>query len=349
MAYDFLKNTWSNFERDILDKKLFLFGASQKCQKFMQRYGEQLEGKIEAVCDNNTQKHGGLFCGMKIVSPEELHKQNKEEIAVLITSSYMREIAVQLEEMGVYNYYLSDMLNESKKMWLGPIPESAHAEIKELREVLEDDKSKQLLDAIVEKRNNRIKVWYDLNDHTGYFNTGIVELKPGDSFVDGGAYIGDTIDEALARAELKRVLAYEPDKENFDLLTKKYGNKANITCKCAGVWSDNGVLSFNSVGNIGSSIKEGGSVRIQTIALDKDIHEKVDFIKLDIEGAEIEALKGAEQLIKKYHPKLAICVYHKQEDLWKIPLLIKKMVPEYHVYLRHQSDYFYDTVMFAHV
>lgn len=172
MAYDFLKNTWSNFEKDILDKKLFLFGASQKCQKFMQRYGERLGGRIEAICDNNYTKQG------------------------------------------------------------------------------------QLLDSIIEKRNNGIKVWYDLNDHTGYFDTGIVELKPGDSFIDGGAYVGDTVDEALT---------------------------------------------------------------------------------------------GAEQLIKKYRPKLAICVYHKQEDLWKIPLLIKKMVPEYHIYLRHQSDYFYDTVMFAYV
>lgn len=265
MAYDFLKNKWSNFERDILDKKLFLFGASQKCQKFMQRYGERLGGRIEAICDNNYTKQG------------------------------------------------------------------------------------QLLDSIIEKRNNGIKVWYDLNDHTGYFDTGIVELKPGDSFIDGGAYIGDTVDEALSRAEIKKIWAYEPDEQNYHLLAQKYGKQTNITCKCAGLWSDNGVLSFNSVGNIGSSIKEGGSVRIQTIALDKDIDEEVNFIKLDIEGAEIEALTGAEQLIKKYRPKLAICVYHKQEDLWKIPLLIKKMVPEYHIYLRHQSDYFYDTVMFAYV
>ncbi len=349
MAYDFLKNTWSNFEKDILDKKLFLFGASQKCQKFMQRYGERLGGRIEAICDNNYTKQGQLFCKIKIVSPDELVRYNAEEIVVLITSAYMREIAEQLEEMGIYNYYLSDMLNESKKMWLGAIPESAQAEIKELRELLEDDQSKQLLDSIIEKRNNGIKVWYDLNDHTGYFDTGIVELKPGDSFIDGGAYIGDTVDEALSRAEIKKIWAYEPDEQNYHLLAQKYGKQTNITCKCAGLWSDNGVLSFNSVGNIGSSIKEDGSVRIQTIALDKDIDEEVNFIKLDIEGAEIEALTGAEQLIKKYRPKLAICVYHKQEDLWKIPLLIKKMVPEYHIYLRHQSDYFYDTVMFAYV
>ena len=68
---------------------------------------------------------------------------------------------------------------------------------------------------------------------------------------------------------------------------------------------------------------------------------------MDIEGSEIKALEGAKNTISKYKPNLAICIYHKTDDLWKIPDLIHKMVPEYQLYIRHHSCIFYDTVLYA--
>jgi hypothetical protein len=71
------------------------------------------------------------------------------------------------------------------------------------------------------------------------------------------------------------------------------------------------------------------------------------FIKMDIEGAELVALKGAKQTIKKYKPKLAVCVYHKPLDIVEIPLYLKKLVPEYKLFLRHYSDFGFDTIRYA--
>ena len=68
---------------------------------------------------------------------------------------------------------------------------------------------------------------------------------------------------------------------------------------------------------------------------------------MDIEGAEVNALLGAEENIKKQKPKLAICVYHKPEHLWKIPLYIKKIVPDYKLYIRHHTNQEYETVCYA--
>ena len=68
---------------------------------------------------------------------------------------------------------------------------------------------------------------------------------------------------------------------------------------------------------------------------------------MDIEGAEIEALKGAEKTIKRCKPKLAICIYHEYEHLYKIPMMIKEMVPEYKLYMRHHSDTSSETVIYA--
>lgn len=77
--------------------------------------------------------------------------------------------------------------------------------------------------------------------------------------------------------------------------------------------------------------------------------KKCTFLKMDIEGSELNALKGAAETIKKWKPRLAICIYHKPEDIIEIPLYVKKLVPEYKLKMRQYSTYFYDTVMYAYI
>ena len=78
-----------------------------------------------------------------------------------------------------------------------------------------------------------------------------------------------------------------------------------------------------------------------------DPNNRVTFIKMDIEGSELEALKGAQQTIQRDRPKLAICIYHKPEDMTDIPLYIKSLVPEYRLYVRHHSNRCSETVLYA--
>ena len=82
-------------------------------------------------------------------------------------------------------------------------------------------------------------------------------------------------------------------------------------------------------------------------ALDVCVSDPVTFIKMDIEGAELEALKGSSKIIKKYMPKLAISLYHKKDDILEIPLYIKELVPEYKLYIRHYSNAGVETVLYA--
>ena len=115
-----------------------------------------------------------------------------------------------------------------------------------------------------------------------------------------------------------------------------------------GTWSEKKTLHFNTRGDSGSHIAETGE-EILVMPIDEVINpeEKVTFIKMDVEGSEKKALLGAKQIVSKYKPKLAICIYHKVEDFWEIPLLIKQLNPEYHIYIRNYEDRIDETVCYA--
>ena len=105
---------------------------------------------------------------------------------------------------------------------------------------------------------------------------------------------------------------------------------------------------------MGASVAFGGTngKTIDITSIDKFISdnkiEHVDFIKMDIEGAELSALKGLEETIKKFKPKLAICVYHKGKDIFEIPEYLISIFPEYNFYLKHNTDGFGDTVLYCY-
>lgn len=131
----------------------------------------------------------------------------------------------------------------------------------------------------------------------------------------------------------------------------KLGNLTELIPK--GLWSSETELVFNEVANFGSSsfITHKGSGKeqvIPTTSVDIVLHgEPVTFIKMDIEGAELEALKGAQNTIRRYHPILAISIYHKPEDIVELPRYIKSLVPEYKLYLRNYHLDTTETVLYA--
>ena len=98
-----------------------------------------------------------------------------------------------------------------------------------------------------------------------------------------------------------------------------------------------------------SCVSENGENHIDVVTIDETIDEndRVTFIKMDVEGAELESLKGAKHIICRDKPKLAICIYHKPEDMTEIPLYIKSLVPEYKIYVRHHCNSDGETVLYA--
>ena len=114
-----------------------------------------------------------------------------------------------------------------------------------------------------------------------------------------------------------------------------------------GVWSQNCQMRFNGNLEEAGAISNEGTTNISCMALDELMENCVSFIKMDIEGAEMEALKGAERLIQKWHPQLAICIYHSDKDMVEIIKYIHCKFPFYKVYVRQYTWFYADKVLYA--
>lgn len=170
-------------------------------------------------------------------------------------------------------------------------------------------------------------------------------------FIDGGCYDAANTLRFMnfAKGTDSFVYAFEPDEENVVLCKEKL----NLACKGKyvlfekGLWSEEKLLRFSAGENVASHFSENGNIKIPVTAIDSVVKDKVTFIKMDIEGSEYEAIKGAQNTIRTYKPRLAISVYHKLEDIWKIPQLILELNPSYKLYLRHYSIAGDETVLYA--
>lgn len=185
-----------------------------------------------------------------------------------------------------------------------------------------------------------------------YFPTDVPGRRKLDHFIDCGAFNGDTLMSVRERfGILESVRAFEPDPNNYrklvDLNNETPFSKDTVLIPC-GVWASTVQLSFASNGSLDGGISEHGSDIVQCIALDDCLGGyKPTLIKMDIEGSELEALKGCKNMITSMKPDLAISAYHIPDHLWKVPLLIRELAPGYRYYLRSHGTNGYDTVLYA--
>ena len=169
-------------------------------------------------------------------------------------------------------------------------------------------------------------------------------------FVDCGAYTGDTYRYLQsANVRINSAYLFEPDPQNYHALIASIEKPSHpVVCLPLGVSGRYEILRFNSGEGEGASLGMEGDTQIAVVSLDGLLKGvPVDFLKMDIEGAEHAALKGAAQLIALNRPTLAISLYHRQEDLWLLPILVKSLHPGYKIYIRQHAFNSFETVLYA--
>ncbi len=289
--------------------KTYIFGAGTWGKEIAHVWGSY----ITAFLDNDSKKNDGSITleGIPILSPMCLLEDEGPKTVIIGTRLYYADICHQLEELGIKNM---NIIN------IGAV-----------------------LDKLAEKQ---------------YFDLEALTKQSKEIFADIGCFDGMSSLRFFKWSDSSRskAICFEPDPDN---VLKCEGNLKDYISTCAveiirkGAWSKNTTLKFASRGNGSSTtseefMKDDKTIEIEVTKLDDIFRNRdVTFIKMDIEGAEYEALKGCEETIRNKKPKLAICVYHKPEDIFVLPKLILDYCEEYKLYLRHYSIAAAETVLYA--
>jgi FkbM family methyltransferase len=187
-----------------------------------------------------------------------------------------------------------------------------------------------------------------------YFPRELFRLSPNECFVDCGAYDGDTIKEFAVESgsRFRRIIAFEADPGNFlrlsDYVATQPDLRERVTIHQAAVARTAGKLRFAATACANASVSSAGSTVVNCVALDEIIGDAgPTMIKMDIEGSELDALGGAARIIASHKPVLAICLYHRPEHLWEIPVWLKLAEPEARIFVRSHALDGFDSVCYA--
>jgi len=331
--------------------KLFIFGAGDFGKRVSQYFIEK-KIPIHNIIDNDENKSSDLVNDIPIISWKEFKSKGFVNYEIIICSTYSKEIEKQLLKENIDNFTvfpisLLPCLN-FETYYNENIPR-----FEKFISYL-DQISQKTLKSVIDCRRTGDFSLLNISDYNQYIHPK-VSPKEGDTIIDGGAFIGDTIEQFNNFLNANCTIhSFEPTTENFSHLLNtidKYNYK-NVIANNLGLDKTKNELQiyFSHEEPAGSFLSQNGDESIKVIDIDSYVEESsiesVDLIKLDIEGFELNALRGAKQTITKFKPKLQICIYHSMEDLIEIFEYISSEW-DYEFYVGHHSDVLWETVLYA--
>ena len=230
--------------------------------------------------------------------------------------------------------------------------------VQAIAELLADERSKEVYLGVIKARCGLAQYSDFYTTQVQYFQNDFFKYGENEVLIDCGAYDGNTINDFIKFVpNYKGIISFEATPATFEFLKKNHENNSKIQLINKGVWSETTKLTFYEISGYNNAANrftfspkmgEFHAITIDTISIDAlELQEKVTLIKMDIEGAELEALKGAKKTILRDKPKLAICLYHSDEDMIRIAEYVHEIVPEYKLYVRHHWINGAETVLYG--
>ncbi len=332
--------------------KVVLFGVGIYGEMALQ-YFKSMDIIVSYFCDNDITKHDKIVDNVKVISPTELCKIDNS--FVIITSKhYVYEISKQLSKMNLNHisfdaYFIKKSIDQYEKMYF---------------DLLNEERSEFVIVKLLKSMiTGEREFCSNVMEDNAFYAIPIFKTTDNEIFVDAGAYVGDTLEQFIWNniGSFRKIYAFEPGTRQFDAmqirikrLVEEWAiDKDKIICVKAGLGENDAILPFadDQTSLSSNNFVATNDINVCNVAIHsldnfmKD--ESVTMIKADIEGFEIEMLKGARNIIKRCKPKLAISIYHKPEDMFKIPMFIHEIVPEYNMAIRHHSAKLLETVLYC--
>lgn len=332
---------------------------------------QALEGMLRAgsppvaLADNNSALWDTEIVGIPVLSPADAVVRYKDSAVFVVTIFQGAGARRQLREMGVRRiislaplyWKFADELLPLGSLSLAEPPCRAAADVRAAFQLLSDDASRLEFVRQLEWRANLESELLPpaLPLAEMYFPRDLLAPRRDEVFVDCGAFDGDTLQAFLefSGGDFRRYQALEPDPANHarfvaGLAQLRPEQRAKVDVRQAAVGARGGTVRFDAQGSLGSAVKTDGHTEVECLPLDAVCRDlPPTFIKFDVEGAEAAALQGAAGVIAEHAPVLAICVYHKPEDLWSLPLAVHRLRPDYRYFLRRYVEDCWEMVCYA--
>ena len=335
LAYDM----WDILSRET--RPIVVYGMGNGADKLLQRF-EAYGIEVADFFASDGFVRGHTFHGMRVKSFSEIKETYQDFVIVLSFASNRSEVLEMLECINSqYDMYVPDMPVAGEEYFDREFYNSNYGKISETYNLFSDEDSRNAYASIINyKLTGRMQYLMDAystkDELYGELGESTVE-----HYIDAGAYNGDTAREAIEYFELlNHITAIEPDPKNFKKLVKFAEMVSNPEMRLinAAVWNSSGDGEFSSSGNRNSSISSTMSYQhretgVSLISIDS-LSETPDYIKYDVEGAEMEALIGSHETIVRSRPMLLVSLYHRSADIFEIPLYLARKYPFYKMKLR---------------
>ena len=340
-------------------RSLAIVGAAPEGQR-LARICEARGIKIAAIVDDDLAKRELVVAGLP-VAPVQTLAELPMSTPIVIASHRVLGIAQRLRGFGFTTVVPFAMLQVlvpdvfPPHMFYDQLLDDLwthRSEIQALHDRLGDDHSRQVLDAVIGFRRTLDPAALQpvLTDHDLYAPEGLFEFADDEVYVDGGSFDGDTIRSFIERVHgrFTDVYAFEPDPVTFAKLKANFSNEPRVHPIHAGLYSHGGSLRFRDDASRGAIFATDGDIEMPVTTIDDVLgNRRLTYVKMNIEGAEIDALRGGRNAISKWRPRLALSVYHRASDLWRIPQLVLELNPDYELYLRQHDGGIIETVLYA--
>lgn len=321
------------------DLPVFIYGMGDGALKIMrvfEEYGIPLAGFFAS--DEFVRGH--IFQGHLVHSLSQIEALIDDFVIVLAFAAGYKSLYDRINEIAARHTLLApDVPVAGDTLFTYAYCREHEEEIQAVYDMLADEKSRQTYaDVINFKISGKIEYLNRCTSPKEEVYGGIIPLGSDEVFADLGAYSGDTAEEFITACggNFRHIYAFEPNPKNFRKLTKNLPESEKITLFNAAAGRENGTVKISA--NEGRMSRENGAgktVEIPVLAVDNTVKEDVTLLKLDVEGAEREAILGARRHIEN-GAKILCSLYHRSEDMFDLPLLIKSINPELKFYVRHQ-------------
>ncbi len=323
-------------------RPIFMYGTGNGADKILDnliRYGIKLDG----IFASDGYVRDRYFRDMKVRSYSDIISEYGDDITVLLafgtTLDSVREFIIKLSER--HELIIPDVPLYGGELFDMEYYVRHKDKLDEVRYILADERSRDIFDDAINFRlTGKLEYLSRVSAHTDSLRELFGGQKIG-LLVDAGAFKGDSTRDFAEALNVEKIIAVEADPKTY-LKLKKYASEeihTEVIAINAAVWNEDCSIEYVSSASRGSG--ESGRNRraketvVDARTLDTIIGKgNVDFIKLDIEGAEAVALDGAENALRTHEPNLEVSLYHRTDDLFEIPLRLKKVLPNHKFYLR---------------